>query len=80
MVSGGIGVREKPCAGYWVAKQCSTLHQQPWNDLARQVPPGGPLPDPDARALEQVRALSAADFGASGVVFADDGTFPGVTE
>jgi hypothetical protein len=47
VVSGGIGVREKPCAGYWVAKQCSTLHQQPWNDLARQVPPGG-LPTQEA--------------------------------
>lgn len=40
---------------------------------ARQIPPGGPLLDPERRAIEVVRELSQADFGASAPVIDSDG-------
>lgn len=38
-----------------------------------QVRPGGPQPDPDARALRLIRDLSIADFRQPGLTFYDDG-------
>jgi hypothetical protein len=38
-----------------------------------QIPQRGPVPDPDAAALQLVRRLSAEDFGAAGAVIAGSG-------
>ncbi len=38
-----------------------------------QVRPGGPVPDPQQRALRLMRDLSLQDFGDPGLVFRDDG-------
>jgi hypothetical protein len=40
----------------------------------RQVHPGGPLLDPDRRAIAAVRDLSAADFGEAAPIIDSDGT------
>lgn len=40
----------------------------------RQIPPGGPLLDPDGRAIVTVRELSEADFGRAAPVIDPDGT------
>jgi len=40
----------------------------------RQVHPGGPLLDPDRRAISVVRDLSAADFGEAAPIIDPDGT------
>lgn len=38
-----------------------------------QIRPGGPQPDPQQRALREIRQLSLQDFGNPGLQFADDG-------
>jgi hypothetical protein len=40
---------------------------------ARQIPPGGPVLDPARRAVEVIRQLSRADFGAAAPVIEPDG-------
>ncbi len=44
----------------------------------RQVPPGGPILDPEGQAVAIVRALSQGDFPDSAVQIADDGTITGL--
>ncbi len=41
----------------------------------RQIPPGGPLLDPEAEAAAVIRELSAADFGEAAPKIDDDGRF-----
>jgi len=40
----------------------------------RQLPPGGPRPDPAGEVVERIRRLSEEDFGPSAVQVAPDGT------
>ena len=40
----------------------------------RQIPPGGPVLNPDRRAIAKVRELSEADFGPAAPVIEPDGT------
>ena len=40
----------------------------------RQVPPGYAEPDPERRAIDAVRRLSAEDFGPTALKVAPDGT------
>ena len=41
----------------------------------RQIPPGGPLLDPDGEAVAVIKELSAVDFGAAAPKIYDDGRF-----